>query len=128
LEKQLHRPRHGQEKKVLWELAALPKRRGEAGVILERERNYIAAQAGRMNYQQIARGGWPIGSGAVESACRQRKCRRKRPGQFWKQSGLRHLEALEEAGTTVTGMNSGSPLDSASVKLRHLQNSDCFLD
>ena len=50
-----------------------------------------------MNYQQTARRGWPIGSGAVESACRQRQCRFKRPGQFWTSRGLRHLIALEEA-------------------------------
>lgn len=43
------------------------------------------------------RGGWPIGSGAVESGCRTRQCRRKRPGQFWTKAGLRHLDALEEA-------------------------------
>ena len=97
VEKQLHRLRHGQEKKVLRELAVLPKRRGVAGTIIEREKNYFAVQAGRMNYQQIAQRGWPIGSGAVKSACRQRQCLRKRPGQFWTPSGLRHLDALEEA-------------------------------
>jgi len=97
VERQLHRLRHGQERKVLREIAALQKRRGEAGAIIEREKNYFAAQAGRMNYYQIAERGWPIGSGAVESACRQRQCRRKRPGQFWTPSGLRHLDALEEA-------------------------------
>jgi hypothetical protein len=50
-----------------------------------------------MNYQEIARRGWPIGSGAVESACRQKQCRFKRPGQFWTAEGLRHLCALDEA-------------------------------
>jgi hypothetical protein len=97
VEKQLHRLRHGQEKKTLRDIAALPKRRGEAGAIIAREKNYFTTQARRMNYQQIAARGWPIGSGAVESACRQRQCRRKRPGQFWTRSGLRHLDALEEA-------------------------------
>lgn len=97
VETQLHQLRHGQEKKVLREIAGLKKRRGATGKIIAREKNYFAAQAGRMNYQPIARRGWPIGSGAVESACRQRQCRRKRPGQFWTPSGLRHLDALEEA-------------------------------
>jgi hypothetical protein len=41
--------------------------------------------------------GWPIGSGTVESACRQRQCRFKRPGQFWTPKGMRHLSALTEA-------------------------------
>jgi hypothetical protein len=97
VERQLHRLRHGQESKTLRGIAALPKRCGEAGTIIEREKNYFASQARRMNYRQIAERGWPIGSGAVESACRQRQCRRKRPGQFWTQAGLRHLDALEEA-------------------------------
>jgi hypothetical protein len=46
---------------------------------------------------EAARRGWPIGSGAVESGCRTRQCRRKRPGQFWTTAGLRHLDALAEA-------------------------------
>jgi hypothetical protein len=34
-----------------------------------REQNYFAVQALRINYQTIHRRSWPIGSGAVESAC-----------------------------------------------------------
>jgi hypothetical protein len=93
----LHRLRHGQEKKVFSEIAALRKKRGEAGDLIEREQNYFANHTQRMNYQSIARRGWPIGSGAVESACRQKQCRFKRPGQFWTAKGLRHLIALDEA-------------------------------
>ena len=70
---------------------------GGAGKIIRREQNYFAGHAGRMNYQRLAQRGWPIGSGAVESGCRTRQCRRKRPGQFWTRAGLRHLDALEEA-------------------------------
>lgn len=97
VEERLHQLRHGQEKKVLSELAALKKRRGKAGAVLAREQNYFASHASRMNYQNIARRGWPIGSGAVESACRQKQCRFKRPGQFWTPKGLRNLIALDEA-------------------------------
>lgn len=97
VETQRHRLRHGQEKTVLRTIASLPRRRGEAGAIIGREQNYFAGHGARMNYQQVARRGWPIGSGAVESACRSRQCRRKRPGQFWTRAGLRHLDALEEA-------------------------------
>ena len=50
-----------------------------------------------MNYQAVAQRGWPIGSGAVESACRQKQCRFKRPSQFWTTKGLRNLCALDEA-------------------------------
>jgi len=97
VEARLHRLRHGQEPVVLRELAALPRRRGEVGKAIRREQNYFAGQAGRMNYQTLARRGWPIGSGAVESACRSRQGRCKGRGQFWTRTGLRHLDALTEA-------------------------------
>ena len=97
VEERLHRLRRGKEPEVLAEIAALPRRRGERGKVIRREQNYFAEQARRMNYQKLARRGWPIASGAVESGCRSRQCRRKRPGQFWTPTGLRHLDALEEA-------------------------------
>lgn len=97
VEPRLHRLRHGRERAVLREIAALPRRRGAAGKVVRQEQTYFAAQAARMNYKAVADRGWPIGSGAVESACRTRQCRRKRPGQFWTRSGVRHLGALEEA-------------------------------
>ena len=97
VERRLHQLRQGKEQPVLAEIAALPRRRGGAGKVIRREQNYFAEHAGRMNYQAVAEQGWPIGSGTVESGCRSRQCRRKRPGQFWTRSGLRHLDALEEA-------------------------------
>jgi hypothetical protein len=97
MEDRLHRLRHGRETKVLAEIAALKKTPKATEGLLEREQNYFANHAARMNYQSIARRGWPIGSGAVESACRQKQCRFKRPGQFWTTKGLRHLIALDEA-------------------------------
>lgn len=97
VEPRRQRLRHGQEHALLRELAALRPPRGEAGQIVRREQRYFAGHAQRMNYGALARRGWPIGSGAVESACRQRQCRFKRSGQFWTASGLRHLGALVEA-------------------------------
>ena len=97
VEPRRHRLRHGQQKQVLAEIAALKIPKGVAGEAVEREKNYFATHTARMNYRTISRRGWPIGSGAVESACRQRQCRFKRPGQFWTPNGLRHLSALEEA-------------------------------
>lgn len=92
-----HQIRHGREKQALRQIARLPKRRGESGREIRREQNYFQTHAQRMNYQQIAGQGWPIGSGAVESACRQKQCRFKRCGQFWTKEGLRNLCALDEA-------------------------------
>lgn len=92
-----HQLRYGKEPAVLRQIAQLQPRRGAAGKIIRREQNYFATHANRMNYQTLAKRGWPIGSGAVESACRQKQCRFKRCGQFWTKSGLRHLCALDEA-------------------------------
>jgi hypothetical protein len=97
VEPMLHRLRHGKEKQVLEQMAGLRKRQGEAGEIIQREQNYFVTHAERINYQEIADQGWPIGSGAVESACRQKQCRFKRCGQFWTKNGLRNLNALHAA-------------------------------
>jgi hypothetical protein len=97
VEPRRHQLRHGREKQVLAELAGLKAPLGEAAKVVLREQNYFASHAGRMNYRTIHRRGWPIGSGAVESACRQKQCRFKRPGQFWTSEGMRHLSSLTEA-------------------------------
>lgn len=97
IEDRCHQLRHGHQKKVLAEIAALKTPRGERGQIVRQEKNYFAGQRERMNYKELADRGWPIGSGAVESACRQSQCRFKRSGQFWTQSGFRHLSALDQA-------------------------------
>lgn len=97
LHKRLHQLRYGQEKKVLRDIARLKVPPGQAGQIVQKQQAYFAGQSGRMNYQEISRRGWPIGSGAVESACRQSQCRFKRSGQFWTQRGFRHLSSLDEA-------------------------------
>lgn len=97
VEPRLHRLRHGQEKAVLREIAALQPPRGPAGDEVRRQQNYFAGQAGRMNYQAVAQRDWPIGSGPVESTCRQDQCRFKRAGQFWTERGFGNLSALEEA-------------------------------
>ena len=90
------RLRRGSASKLLGELAALAPPAGAAGAAVRREQNYLAQHAGRMNYRSLAETG-PIGSGAVESACRQRQCRFKRAGQFWSATGLQNLCALQEA-------------------------------
>lgn len=97
VEPRLHRLRHGGQKRVLAEVAGLKVPRGKMGKVVKREQNYFGSHAQRMNYQTIHRRGWPIGSGPVESACRHRQCRFKRPGQFWTAKGMRHLGALAEA-------------------------------
>lgn len=97
VDRQCHDLRHGKEQTVLRRLARLRAGRGAAGENIRREQNYFASHAGRMNYQELASRGWPIGSGTVESACAQKQRRFKRPGQFWTAHGQHHLNALIEA-------------------------------
>jgi hypothetical protein len=97
VEKQLHQLRHGWERAALRTIARLKAGRGAAGQVIRREQNYFVEHAPRMNYQAIARRGWAIGSGPVESACLQRQGRFKRSGQFWTPQGQQHLCALIEA-------------------------------
>jgi hypothetical protein len=97
VQERCHQLRHGKEKKVLKEIAALKTPGGERGEIIRKQKNYFAGQSQRMNYKEMADRGWPIGSGAVESACRQSQCRFKRSGQSWTQLGFRHLNAVDEA-------------------------------
>ena len=97
VEPRRHQLRHGKQKQVLTEIAGLKAPGGQAGAVVRREQNYFTTHAGRMNYQSLHRRGWPIGSGPVESTCRQRQCRFKRAGQFWTAKGMRRLGALTEA-------------------------------
>src|SRR5580658_2403374 len=62
---------------------------------VEKEVNYLREHQDRMDYRAGARQGEPIGSGAVESTCRQAQCRFKRPGQYWSQRGDEALLCLE---------------------------------
>src|SRR5262245_25750854 len=87
-EPRLYDLRHGKKKEVLEQIGRLKLPKGEAGQTVKEQQGYFAVQAGRMNYAEMARRGWPIGSGAVESACRRKQCRFKRPGQFWTSEGL----------------------------------------
>lgn len=97
VEKRLHRLAHGQEQKVLKEISAIRSFGGQTGKMVRKEKNYFAGQSKRMNYQAIADRGWPIGSGPVESSCRQDQRRFKGPGQSWTRKGFANLSALDQA-------------------------------
>jgi hypothetical protein len=97
VESRLHELRHGQEKEFLEKIAQVKVPRGERGKTVRKERKYFPKRAKRLNYQEIAERGWPIGSGAVESACSGHQGRFKRRGQLWTKPGLRNLAALKQA-------------------------------
>jgi hypothetical protein len=54
-----------------------------------------ACDAGTATQEEIRLANQPLGSGAVESTCRQYQCRFKRTGQFWTTTGDEALLCLE---------------------------------
>ena len=60
-----------------------------------KEVGYFTTHAHRMNYAAGQRKQQPLGSGAIESTCRQYQVRFKRSGQFWSLAGDEALLALE---------------------------------
>jgi hypothetical protein len=70
-------------------------RRAPARAAVEKEIHYLGTNLSRMKYQEGKRRGEPLGSGAIESTCRQYQCRFKRPGQFWTREGDEALMCLE---------------------------------
>jgi hypothetical protein len=70
-------------------------RREAARQAVEREIHYFRGNLARMRYKEGKRLGEPLGSGAMESTCRQYQCRFKRPGQFWTRAGDEALICLE---------------------------------
>jgi hypothetical protein len=67
-----------------------------AAETVARERQYFQTHRGRLDYANATAQGWPLGSGAMESSCRQYQCRFKRPGQFWTAAGDEALLALHD--------------------------------
>ena len=54
-----------------------------------------AVEEGKATEQQKQLADHPVGSGAIESTCRQYQCRFKRTGQFWTTAGDEALMCLE---------------------------------
>jgi len=81
---------------VITELEQLQQRlQGAAREKVEKEVNYLQTNRERMDYGTAKERGEPLGSGAMESTCRQYQVRFKRTGQFWSQSGDEALMCLE---------------------------------
>ncbi len=81
---------------VITELEQLQQRlEGSARQQVEKEVNYLQTHRERMDYGTARNRGEPLGSGAMESTCRQYQTRFKRTGQFWSQTGDEALMCLE---------------------------------
>ena len=93
----LEQLRGGQAAKVIRRLEQLELRvKTPVAETVRRERQYFANHRARLDYATATARGWPLGSGAMESSCRQYQCRFKRPGQFWSQQGDEALLVLQE--------------------------------
>ncbi|MDR1011133.1 MAG: hypothetical protein LBM04_08395 [Opitutaceae bacterium] len=68
---------------------------GQPQAHLQRTIGYFENNISRLHYRGARECNEPVGSGAIESTCRQYQCRFKRPGQFWTKSGDEALLALD---------------------------------
>jgi hypothetical protein len=86
----------GRAIRVIDELEGVTRRlRAKRREAAQSELEYFRGHRQRLNYQAAKRQDQPLGSGAIESTCRQYQCRFKRPGQFWTRSGDEALMCLE---------------------------------
>jgi len=64
---------------------------------LRREADYFQDNYRRMQYLELREDGFPIGSGMVESGCKQFRARFTGPGMRWSRSGLERLLPVRAA-------------------------------
>jgi len=67
----------------------------EKAAVVAREVEYFKSHRRRMDYDVAKQADEPVGSGAMESTCRQYQCRFKRTGQYWSTQGDEALLTLE---------------------------------
>lgn len=88
--------RNDQVAKVITQLEELKPRLAEAAATATGKAiEYYQNNQKRMKYKQGRKLNEPLGSGAIESTCRQLQCRMKRCGQFWSTRGDEALLCLE---------------------------------
>ena len=88
--------RNDQVAKVITQLEQLKPRLAEAAAkVADQAIEYYQNNQKRMKYREGRKRKEPLGSGAIESTCRQLQCRMKRCGQFWSTRGDEALLALE---------------------------------
>jgi hypothetical protein len=75
--------------------SVLSRLRGARRAAVQAERNYLANNRDRLDYQGAKERGEPLGSGAMESTCKQYQVRFHRSGQFWTTVGDEALMCLE---------------------------------
>lgn len=87
----------GQADQIADTLRALAKSNRKVADVLRREAGYFDDNQRRMQYQEIREDGLPIGSGMVESACKQFRTRLAGPGMRWSRSGAERMLPIRAA-------------------------------
>lgn len=78
-----------------WLEQKISSRRGKPRTALESLRDYVAQHTDHMNYSGYRKAGWPIGTGIMESSCKQLVgLRLKGPGMHWTEEGALAVTAL----------------------------------
>lgn len=94
VEPQLARLGRGQAATLATEWSALPCA-GPAAAVRDEQVTYFTNQTPRMAYDRYRAGGWDIGSGMVESACKHLiGVREKGPGMRWSEAGAQTVAAV----------------------------------
>ena len=89
---------HGQAEQIAQDLVALAEEKPLAlADELLSEAGYFDNNHKRMDYQRLQMAGYPIGSGMVESGCKQFKARFDGPGMRWSRPGAEHLLPIRAA-------------------------------
>jgi hypothetical protein len=87
---------HGGEGLIGWLTPQVAPRRGTARRALERLRSYLVGQRDHLDYPVYRERGWPIGTGRMESSCKQLVgVRLKGPGMHWTEAGALAVTALK---------------------------------
>lgn len=88
----------GEVEKVIQECEDVLSRKSGWSEGVARTAEYFRERREQMDYPAFRKGGYPIGSGTVESACKGIGWRCRSLGQRWKSKGLTAILALRSAG------------------------------
>ena len=92
----LRQLREDQVQNVITQLEELtPRLEAAAAKAAKKAIEYYQNNQSRMKYKEGLQRNEPVGSGAIESTCRQLQCRMKRCGQFWSTRGDEALMCLD---------------------------------
>lgn len=87
----------GHAERLASALRQLAQKQPHCADALRREAGYFQDNYRRMQYLETREDGFPIGSGMVESACKQFRARLAGPGMRWSRAGLERLLPIRAA-------------------------------